>query len=348
MSFAANSLITRHVVAARLMDPGLLSAARFIAGAVALVAIAFARRDRPRLRVGRANVMPAAWLGVYALCISYGYHYIGAAAGTFVFYTAVLLTLVAHDVATGTGVQASRVVGVVVALSGIAVLALGSDGRVTALGVLLLAVTGVSWGLYTVAGRSGGDPRVATTGNFVVVAAVVVAPATVGAAIGLRLTFAGVVWAVVMGALTTALAYVAWYACQRLDDRDRGRYGSARGPRADRDRRRRVARRAGVGDVARRRRARGDRPLAGQTGHSARARLAPVSHTVEAELVANVLEVCVEVGSVVAAEDPVVLLESMKMEIPVLAEVAGVVIDIRVAQGDVVNDGDPLAIIAPA
>jgi acetyl-CoA carboxylase biotin carboxyl carrier protein len=73
-----------------------------------------------------------------------------------------------------------------------------------------------------------------------------------------------------------------------------------------------------------------------------------VSHTVEAELVANVLEVCVEVGSVVAAEDPVVLLESMKMEIPVLAEVAGVVIDIRVAQGDVVNDGDPLAIIAPA
>ncbi len=73
-----------------------------------------------------------------------------------------------------------------------------------------------------------------------------------------------------------------------------------------------------------------------------------MSHTVEAELVANVLEVCVEVGSVVAAEDPVVLLESMKMEIPVLAEVAGVVIDIRVAQGDVVNDGDPLAIIAPA
>ncbi len=215
VSFAANSLITRHVVAARLMDPGLLSAARFIAGAVALVAIAFARRDRPRLRVGRANVMPAAWLGVYALCISYGYHYIGAAAGTFVFYTAVLLTLVAHDVATGTGVQASRVVGVVVALSGIAVLALGSDGRVTALGVLLLAGTGVSWGLYTVAGRSGGDPRVATTGNFVVVAAVVVAPAAVGAAVGLRLTVAGVVWAVVMGALTTALAYVAWYACQR-------------------------------------------------------------------------------------------------------------------------------------
>ncbi len=73
-----------------------------------------------------------------------------------------------------------------------------------------------------------------------------------------------------------------------------------------------------------------------------------MSHTVEAELVANVLEVCVEIGAVVAAEDPIVLLESMKMEIPVLAEIAGKVVDIRVSKGDVVNDGDPLAIIEPA
>jgi acetyl-CoA carboxylase biotin carboxyl carrier protein len=87
---------------------------------------------------------------------------------------------------------------------------------------------------------------------------------------------------------------------------------------------------------------------AGQGITGGRGTLGPVSHTVEAELVANVLEVCVEIGTVVAAEDPIVLLESMKMEIPVLAEVAGKVVDIRVAKGDVVNDGDPLAIIEPA
>ena len=81
---------------------------------------------------------------------------------------------------------------------------------------------------------------------------------------------------------------------------------------------------------------------------SPRGTLGSVSHTVEAELVANVLEVCVEIGTIVAPEDPIVLLESMKMEIPVLAEVAGKVVDIRVAKGDVVNDGDPLAIIEPA
>jgi acetyl-CoA carboxylase biotin carboxyl carrier protein len=72
-----------------------------------------------------------------------------------------------------------------------------------------------------------------------------------------------------------------------------------------------------------------------------------MSHTVVAELVAAVMKVEVEVGQRVAAEDPVVILESMKMEIPVLAEVAGSVVEVVVGEGDVVNDGDPLVVIDP-
>jgi acetyl-CoA carboxylase biotin carboxyl carrier protein len=70
-----------------------------------------------------------------------------------------------------------------------------------------------------------------------------------------------------------------------------------------------------------------------------------MSHTVVAELVAAVMKVEVEVGQQVAADDPVVILESMKMEIPVLADVAGSVSEIVVSAGDVVNDGDPLVVI---
>lgn len=71
----------------------------------------------------------------------------------------------------------------------------------------------------------------------------------------------------------------------------------------------------------------------------------PMSHVVAAELVANVLTVEVSVGQQVGATDPVVVLESMKMEIPVLAEVAGSVVEIVVKPGDVVRDGDPLVVI---
>jgi acetyl-CoA carboxylase biotin carboxyl carrier protein len=70
-----------------------------------------------------------------------------------------------------------------------------------------------------------------------------------------------------------------------------------------------------------------------------------MSHTVTAELVANVLKVEVQVGTKVGPTDPVVILESMKMEIPVLAEVTGVVSEIVAAQGDVVTEGDPLVVI---
>ena len=213
VSFAANSLITRHVVAEDLLDAGLLSAVRFVAGALALVGLAVARRES--LVVGRGNLLPALWLGVYAVCISYGYRHIGAAAGTFVFYATVLLTLVGWDVAKRQPVPLRRAAGAVISLAGIAVLASGSIRTVTLTGVLLLALTGAAWGLYTAAGRSSSDPRVATTGHFVVLAAVLALPATAGAVAGLHITAAGLAWAIVMGAGTTAFAYVAWYACQR-------------------------------------------------------------------------------------------------------------------------------------
>ncbi|MVA76184.1 biotin/lipoyl-binding carrier protein [Auraticoccus sp. F435] len=72
-----------------------------------------------------------------------------------------------------------------------------------------------------------------------------------------------------------------------------------------------------------------------------------MSHTVSAELVASVLKVGVSVGQQVGPQDEVVLLESMKMEIPVLAEVAGTVAEVVARTGDVVRDGDPLVVITP-
>ena len=73
-----------------------------------------------------------------------------------------------------------------------------------------------------------------------------------------------------------------------------------------------------------------------------------MSHVVNAEVAATVLSVSVEAGQKVQAEDAVVVLETLKMEIPVLADVAGVVSEIVVKAGDVVRDGDPLVIISRA
>lgn len=70
-----------------------------------------------------------------------------------------------------------------------------------------------------------------------------------------------------------------------------------------------------------------------------------MAHEVYAELVANVLKVTAQAGDKVGAEDTLVLLESMKMEIPVAAEVDGTVAEIAVTEGQVVTEGDLLAVV---
>ena len=65
------------------------------------------------------------------------------------------------------------------------------------------------------------------------------------------------------------------------------------------------------------------------------------------EMVANVLAVSVATGDSVAVGDTVVLLESMKMEIPVIAEIAGLVRAVKVGPGDVVQEGSVLIEISP-
>jgi acetyl-CoA carboxylase biotin carboxyl carrier protein len=71
-----------------------------------------------------------------------------------------------------------------------------------------------------------------------------------------------------------------------------------------------------------------------------------VAEEVRAEMVANVWKVVVSQGDSVEDGDTLVILESMKMEIPVLAESAGTVQELRVNEGDVVQEGDVIAVIA--
>jgi biotin carboxyl carrier protein len=70
-----------------------------------------------------------------------------------------------------------------------------------------------------------------------------------------------------------------------------------------------------------------------------------VAEEVRAEMVANVWKVVVNQGDSVEDGDTLVILESMKMEIPVVAESAGTVTELRVHEGDVVQEGDVIAII---
>jgi acetyl-CoA carboxylase biotin carboxyl carrier protein len=71
-----------------------------------------------------------------------------------------------------------------------------------------------------------------------------------------------------------------------------------------------------------------------------------MGQTVRAEMVASVHSVVAAVGDRLEAGDALVILESMKMEIPVVVEAGGVVSEISVSPGDVVREGDVIAILS--
>lgn len=66
---------------------------------------------------------------------------------------------------------------------------------------------------------------------------------------------------------------------------------------------------------------------------------------VKSEMAGVVEQVLVEIGAEVAAEDELVVLSAMKMEIPVLAPKAGRVVEVLVEQGDAIHEGAVLVVL---
>ncbi len=68
-------------------------------------------------------------------------------------------------------------------------------------------------------------------------------------------------------------------------------------------------------------------------------------HEAKAEIVANVWKLVASPGDEVGAGDVIAVLETMKMEIPVISPVSGSISEVRVTLGQIVQEGDVIAVI---
>ena len=66
---------------------------------------------------------------------------------------------------------------------------------------------------------------------------------------------------------------------------------------------------------------------------------------IKSEITGSVWKIVKQVGDAVGDEDALMILESMKMEIPVLAETSGTVLEIKVKEGEPVAEGQVLAVL---
>lgn len=111
-------------------------------------------------------------------------------------------------------------VGLVVAVGGLVYLLLPGLSAPPLMSALLMAAAGMAWGFYSLLGRGVPDPALATAGNFVRTVPFAALIGLIGlispiGQIGAHLTPVGLLLAVVSGAVTSGLGYVAWYAALR-------------------------------------------------------------------------------------------------------------------------------------
>ena len=216
MCFAANSVMTRYLVLISGVSPFLLTVVRFVSGLATLLMLAVIRpttfrHDKP----DSSYFLGALFLGVYAFSISYGYLFIPVAAGSFIFYTFVVVTMAAHSVIQGKEKLTIRLLlGQLFGLFGVLVITFGKIGSVTLLGVLLMAVTGTSWGLYSAYGKRFGNPFSYTYNSFLILGAISLS-ASITVALLAQPIFANfsvkdLGLSLYMGIVSTALSYVLW------------------------------------------------------------------------------------------------------------------------------------------
>lgn len=205
VGFAANSLLARLAIGSAVIDPATYTVVRLASGAALLTVLSRGPAWRSSTWVGGAA------LAVYAAAFSWSYVRIGAALGALVLFPTVKLALLAWGRARGERPAMREVAGALLALAGLVLLTLPRASRAEPVGVALMAVAGLAWAVYTVAGVRASGAVAATTSNFVR-ATILAVPLALLAAVDGHATPAGVALAVTSGAVTSALAYVLWYA----------------------------------------------------------------------------------------------------------------------------------------
>ena len=212
VAFAGNSLLCRMALGTAAIDAASFSTIRLISGAVCLSIIAVStRRVSPWVQ---GSWTSAAVLFVYAIPFSYAYGLLTAGTGALILFGTVQVTMMLSALAGGERPHVRQWLGLALAIAGLVYLLLPGLAAPSPLGAGLMAAAAVAWAVYSISGRGALDPLAQNAGNFV--RAIPMTLVVSLAALRFRhLETRGVVLAIVSGAVTSGLGYVAWYAALR-------------------------------------------------------------------------------------------------------------------------------------
>lgn len=207
-AFAGNSLLGRLGLASGLIGPASFYTLRIVSAAIILCLIIFIQRKKLILK---GNVLPAFALSGYAALFTYAYIELPAGLGALVLFGMVQITMFLGAVFMGENPHFLKWIGMGIGCLGLALFArLGLDA-VSILSLMMMAVSGICWALFSLLGKSRGAPIETMTMSFLLsVPIAIIVYIFSGEQIG-EADQSGVAYAILSGAVTSGLGYVLWY-----------------------------------------------------------------------------------------------------------------------------------------
>ncbi|MBI1424789.1 MAG: EamA family transporter [Gammaproteobacteria bacterium] len=207
MAFAGNSLLCRAALRDTQIDAASFTLIRLLAGALVLWLVVQLRRTKA---TGNGSWLSALSLFTYAATFSFAYISLPAATGALLLFGAVQVTMIGHGLWRGERLLRLEFIGIVVAFAGLVGLLLPGLSAPPLVGSMLMLAAGIAWGVYSLRGKSEGNPMQVTAGNFMraVPIAIILSVITLQHTV---LDKAGVGYAIASGAITSGLGYTIWY-----------------------------------------------------------------------------------------------------------------------------------------
>jgi drug/metabolite transporter (DMT)-like permease len=213
LCFAANSILCRLALAPRLIDPATFTTLRVLSGALMLSLAVWLERGRlPRLR--QVNPLSVAALFAYLVFFSFAYLRLDAGSGALILIGAVQISMFSVAFWEGERFKPAQWLGLGMALSGFVYLVLPGASAPDPFGAILMAISGVAWGCFSLLARGAVNPVEANASNLLccLLPAVAVSLFQVH---DFSTTPAGVLLAAASGAVATGFGYVVWYLALR-------------------------------------------------------------------------------------------------------------------------------------
>lgn len=207
IAFAANSVLCRLALVDSANDPISFTLIRLLSGAFVL-AFFIRKTNYESFKPAKRKLLAPLMLFSYALFFSLSYVQIGAGTGALLLFSSVQLTMMIVFLLRGQKLNKKETVGFALAAIGFVYLLWPGLHMPPPSATLMMGLSGVSWGIYTLVGQGTENPIVATARNFIFTSPLVLLVIFFNS---ITLTPAGLKLAVISGALTSALGYILWY-----------------------------------------------------------------------------------------------------------------------------------------